>query len=91
MYDKINFVFYYVYILKSLKNGDLYVGYSLDLRTRYKNHNNGEVKATKPNKPWKLVYYEAYFDKKDATKRERQLKNHKAKLDLKKQISYSLE
>ena len=82
---------FYVYILKSLKNNDVYVGRSDDLRKRYKDHNNGFVKATKPNKPWKLVYYEAYSDKRDFTKRERQLKNHAAKSDLRRQLIFSLQ
>lgn len=55
---------YYVYALKSLRNSDLYIGYSTDLKRRYSDHNKGLVKSTKPNLPWKLVYYEAYFCKK---------------------------
>jgi len=81
---------FYVYVLKSKKNNDIYVGYSEDLKTRFEAHNQGKVKSTKVNKPWVLVYYEAYKDKKDATKREKQLKEHKAKADLKKQIENSL-
>ena len=81
----------YVYILKSLRNNDIYVGFTEDLRVSVKYHNSGLVRATKPNMPWKLVYYEAYLEKADATKRERQLKMHKAKADLKIQIKNSLE
>ena len=81
---------YYVYTLLSSVNKDLHIGYSEDLRRRFSEHNSGNVTATKANKPWKLVYYEAYNDKKDATKRERQLKMHKAKQDLRIQIEYSL-
>lgn len=81
---------YYVYILKSLKNGDVYVGYSDDLKRRFDQHNSGSVRSTQFNRPWDLPYYEAYKDKHDATKRERQLKNHAAKNDLKKQLEYSL-
>lgn len=81
---------FYVYILKSLRNKDIYVGYSDDLRQRYKDHNNRNVKSTKAYAPWKLIYYEAYRNKKDATRRERQLKMHKAKTDMKKQLEYSL-
>jgi len=82
---------YYVYTLQSLKNKDLYIGFSNDLKRRYQQHTNGEVRATQYSRPWKLVYYEAYFDKKDAIRRERQLKNHAAKNDLKKQIERSLD
>lgn len=82
---------YYVYALRSKKNGDLYIGYTEDLRKRFEWHNEGAVKATKHNRPWILIYYEAYREKMDATKRERQLKNHRVKEDLKEQLKYSLE
>ena len=47
------------------------------------------MKSTKAYTLWRLIYYEAYKDKRDATRREKQLKNHKAKIDLKKQIKLS--
>ena len=81
---------YYVYVLLSRNNGDVYIGYTHDLRKRFLEHNNGIVRATKDNIPWVLVYYETYRSKKDATMRERQLKNHRAKKDLKIQIKNSL-
>ncbi len=81
---------FYVYILKSQTNGDVYVGYSTDLKQRFAEHNSGKVKSTKPNIPWKLIYYEAYLAKLDATKREKQLKMHKAKTDLREQLKNSL-
>ena len=82
---------YYVYVLKSKKNGDVYIGYTGDLKQRLKQHNNGQSSSTKLNIPWILIYYESYLCKFDATKRERQLKNHRAKLDLREQLKYSLE
>lgn len=72
-------------------NDDIYIGFCKDLKIRFKQHNAGRVSSTKSQRPWKLVYYEAYKDKKDATKREQQLKNnHKAKKDLKDQIKNSI-
>lgn len=82
---------FYVYILKSLKNNDIYVGYSIDLRERFKSHNKGQVLSTRYNRPWLLIFYEAYKDNSDTTRREKQLKNHRAKEDLKIQIKNSLE
>jgi putative endonuclease len=81
---------YYVYALKSLSNNDLYIGYSKDLRTRFEAHNKGKVRSTKSNKPWELVYYEAYKSKDDARKREYQLKQSCYKEDLKKRLKESL-
>jgi putative endonuclease len=56
-------MFFYVYVLKSLKDGNLYVGKTKDLKNRLKRHQKGYIKATKGRLPVKLVYYEAYRDK----------------------------
>lgn len=81
---------FYVYVLQSTINKDIYVGYSTDLKERFKLHNLGKVKSTKSYKPWKLIYYESYKGKFDATKREKQLKMHAAKNKLLKQLKSSL-
>ncbi len=81
---------YYVYVLKSKVNNDVYIGSTGDLRTRLHQHNNGEVKSTKGYRPWILVYYEAYKDKKDALMREKKLKMHALKEDLKTRLQNSL-
>ncbi len=67
-------MFYYVYILQSLKNNSLYIGYTSDLRKRLKEHNSGKSKATKPFRPYKLIFYEAFLNKTDAENREEYLK-----------------
>lgn len=84
-------IMYYVYVLKSLVVNRFYIGYSSDLRRRLKEHNNGRSKSDKGIFPWKLIYYEAYAHKLDATKREKQLKNHAAKDDLLKRLQKSLK
>ncbi len=81
---------YYVYVLKSKANNDVYIGSAEDLRIRFAQHNNGEVKSTKGYRPWILVYYEAYKDKKDALTREKKLKMHALKEDLKTRLHNSL-
>ena len=65
---------YYVYVLSSLKDKDMYVGYTSDLKRRLSEHNEGKSFSTAPRKPFKLVYYEAYMSKRDAERRERGLK-----------------
>ena len=67
---------YFVYLLQSLKNDSLYVGYTSDLKKRIAEHNNGESTYTKKHLPWKLVYFESYCSKIDAQSRERALKFH---------------
>jgi len=65
---------FYVYILQSLKDGQLYTGCSDDLKRRLAEHSSGAVISTKSRQPMKLVYYEACCDKQDAFHREKYLK-----------------
>lgn len=67
---------FYVYILKSLRDGNLYIGYTNDLKKRVKEHNGKRVFSTKSRAPFELVYYEAYKAEGDARAREKQLKEH---------------
>jgi putative endonuclease len=73
---------YYVYILRN-NDGRLYIGYTEDLRRRFKEHNDGLSSATKPYRPWKLIFYEAYTSKKDAKRREIYLKTAKGRTTIK--------
>ena len=83
---------FFVYILKSKKDGNLYIGYTNDLRKRLKEHNLGLVRPTKSRRPLYLVYYEAYASKQDATKREHNLKlRAKVLRQLKNRIEFSLK
>ena len=66
---------YYVYILRSQKNEKLYIGCTSDWKRRIKEHNNGKSLATKPFRPYELIYYEAFLNKRDAKAREKYLKS----------------
>ena len=81
---------YYGYILNSLKDNKLYTGYTTDLRKRFQEHNNGYVASTKPRRPFKLIFYEAYISKKDAKRREKYLKTDKGKSTLRMMLSDTL-
>jgi putative endonuclease len=84
---------FYVYILKSEKTRFLYVGYTSDLKNRVRAHNSerNSREFTDRNKPWELVYYEAYLDEHDAREREAALKNYGAGLGhLRKRLQRSL-
>lgn len=65
---------HYVYLLFSARDNGFYVGYSSDLRRRFREHCQGKVKATKQRRPLTLVYYEAYNNEKYARQREKKLK-----------------
>ncbi|PJE67520.1 excinuclease ABC subunit C [Candidatus Shapirobacteria bacterium CG10_big_fil_rev_8_21_14_0_10_40_9] len=83
---------FYIYILRSKKDGQLYIGSTNDLRRRLKEHNEGKVFSTKFRTPFELIYYEAYKIEKDARKRESNLKlRSKAFTQLKKRIIYSIK
>ena len=66
---------YYVYMLKSEKDGSLYVGYTNDLKRRLVEHNDKRNVSTKHKAPFQLVYYEAYKARADARHREDMLKH----------------
>lgn len=68
------YMFYYVYILQSIKYKKLYISFSSDLKQRVKSHNAGESPATKPYIPYRLIFYEAFLHKQDDKKREEYLK-----------------
>lgn len=73
-----------VYILESLKDQKLYVGYTDNLKRRLTEHNNGRVSITKHRRPFKLIYYEAYLNQQDATTREKYFKTGWGRTHLKK-------
>ena len=68
---------YTVYILKSLSDGEHYVGFSSDIDKRLKQHNNGEVRSTKARRPFVLVYTEIFSTRIEARRREKYLKSYK--------------
>lgn len=68
---------YFVYILKSLKDGKHYVGITKDLNRRLEYHNSGKVKSTKYRIPFKLIYSEIHPSRLNARKREKYLKSYK--------------
>ncbi|MBI5356960.1 GIY-YIG nuclease family protein [Candidatus Collierbacteria bacterium] len=82
---------YYVYILFSEKDKELYTGFSPDLKSRFKAHSNGFVKATKHRRPLKLIYYEAYEKELDAKRREKYLKGGNGRGELKIQLKEILK
>ncbi|MDO8482194.1 MAG: GIY-YIG nuclease family protein [bacterium] len=70
---------YYVYILKSTVNGDMYIGSTEDISRRIALHNKGKVRSTKGYKPWILLGQEEFQSRSEAFKREHFLKNHQQK------------
>jgi putative endonuclease len=67
-------VFFYVYILRSLNDRELYVGRTNDLKRRLKEHVLGYNFSTKFRLPFKLIYFEGCLNELDAKRRESYLK-----------------
>lgn len=68
-------MFYFIYVLFSLNDKGIYIGFTDDLNRRVKEHQKGFVKSTKDRRPIKLIYFEGYKDKKSAVNREKYLKS----------------
>jgi predicted GIY-YIG superfamily endonuclease len=82
---------FYVYVLQSGNGKSLYYGFSSNLKQRFKKHQEMPKHAG-----WKLVYYEAYLNERDARDRERMLKQYGAarghlKQRIKRGLSIGLE
>ena len=82
---------HYVYILRSKKDKNFYIGCTGNLKRRVAEHNAGYSFSTKHRVPFELVYYEAYISEKDAWIREKDLKlRANAFNQLKRRLSNSL-
>ena len=66
---------FYIYVLKSLKDGIRYVGSGEDYQERLRRHNKGDYRFTKGHLPWKVVYTESYETRAEAVRREKFLKS----------------
>jgi putative endonuclease len=66
---------YFVYVLHSQKDNNLYIGYTCDIDKRIDQHTKGNVKSTKNRRPIILVYFEACRNQQDALHREKYLKS----------------
>mgnify|MGYP001498191962 CR=1 FL=1 len=84
--------FVYLLITQEKSKFISYVGWSNDLKKRLKQHNKGTGAKFTRGRKWKLIYYEIFSNKKEAMKREYNLKknfklrNYIKKLYLEKKI-----
>lgn len=79
-------MFYYVYILQSIKTKSFYIGYTSDLERRFIEHDKGLNFSTKHDRPWRIIHYEAYRNVKDAKRREKYLKTSQGSRLLKRML-----
>ncbi len=65
---------FYVYLIRSLTSGIVYVGMSKNVEQRLSEHNKGKSTFTKGHLPFELIYQEGPYETKEARIREKQLK-----------------
>jgi len=53
---------FYVYVLRSLKDGLFYTGYTSDVKKRLSEHNSGSVKSTNYRRPFELIYFMHFIE-----------------------------
>jgi predicted GIY-YIG superfamily endonuclease len=80
---------WYVYILKSVKDGRLYVGSTDDLKRRFKEHENGLCASTRHRRPLRLEAYVAVRDESAARSLEKYFKTGSGIATLRKRILVS--
>ena len=74
---------YFIYAIKSQKDGRIYVGISNNPPRRLYEHNLGNVFSTKGYRPWKLIYKEKAEGRVKARVREKYFKSGCGKAYLK--------
>jgi putative endonuclease len=77
---------YYSYVLRSLKDKKLYIGFTNNLKRRLKQHQNGLCESTKNRVPFEMIYFEKFEDRSDAANREKFFKSGKGREFLKRVI-----
>ena len=82
---------YYNYVLKSLADNKLYIGYTANLENRLNEHKKGLVKSTKYRRPFMLVYYEVSFNLDSVLHREKYLKTSYGHRYLKNRLGDKIE
>jgi putative endonuclease len=80
--------FYYIYVLRSKKDGKNYTGYTKNLKLRLQQHNIGQVESTRHRLPLELIYFEGCLNQQDATHREKYLKTHYGKMFIKNRLKH---
>ena len=61
---------YFVYVLRSMRDGDLYTGMTSDIERRLRDHNGGKTRSLRHRRPLVLVYCEELETRSAAIARE---------------------
>ena|SRR3989344_335105 len=75
-------LYYWVYVLESIKDKKLYIGYTNNLKRRIEEHKRGLNFSTKYRLPFQLIYFEGCTNEQDAKRREHYLKTTRGRIFL---------
>ncbi len=82
---------YYAYVLFSIKDKGLYIGFTNSVKNRLSQHARGEVASTKNRRPLKLIHYEYFINEDDARAREVFLKSGFGRKQLRQALKRTLK
>lgn len=68
---------WHVYVLRSLKDEQYYIGCTNNLERRLSEHSRGYTRSTRLRIPFEVVHSESYRDRSEAYAREKTLKRYK--------------
>jgi len=82
---------YYVYVLQNAERKKIYIGYTNNLEKRIARHNKQlpnkrSSYTSRMSGAWKLVYSEKFKTRKEAMKREKELKSFRGREFLRKYL-----
>lgn len=80
---------FYVYLLRSNRDGKIYTGYTNNLKRRVQQHLSHDVHTNRRMGIIELIYYEAFTNKQDAKEREGYLKTTQGKRTLKLMLKHT--
>jgi putative endonuclease len=65
---------FYIYILRSIRTQQYYVGSTKNVEHRLQEHNRGKSSSTKSGLPWKLIHIESFSTRSEAVRQELKIK-----------------
>ena len=65
---------FYVYVLKSERDGKLYIGHTANIEERLRQHNSGEALSTRHRNPFVLLHSASFGTRAEARWQERKWK-----------------
>ena len=81
-------MFYFVYVIYNSEHDKIYIGQTVDLVNRLKQHNDSSFKkfTSRYSGDWVLVYQENFYSRSDARKREKQIKSYQGRKFVREEI-----